>query len=96
MSQVIICAIYKSPKREGMYLYIEKKSGLESLPQSLLNTFGEPRFVMTLALSPGRKLARVDRALVEQAIKTQGYYLQMPPAITDFLKKNSVSSEKQE
>ncbi len=95
MSQIIICSIYKSPKREEMYLYIEKKSGLKSLPQSLLNTFGEPRFVMTLALSSGRKLARVDRALVEQAIKTQGYYLQMPPAITDFL-KNSVSSEKQE
>ena len=95
MTQVTICSIYKSPKREEMYLYIEKQSGLESLPQSLLSTFGEPRFVMTLALSPGRKLARVDRAVVEQAIKTQGYYLQMPPSITDSL-KNSVPSGQQE
>lgn len=86
----MICSIYKSPKREEMYLYVERKSGLEKLPQSLLIVFGEPRFVMTLTLSPDLKLARVDRILVEHSIKEQGYYLQMPPSIVDVQKNMSI------
>lgn len=86
----MICSIYKSPKREEMYLYVERQSGLEKLPQSLLSVFGEPRFVMTLTLSSDLKLARVERTLVEHAIKEQGYYLQMPPSIVDIQKNISI------
>ena len=85
-----MCSIYKSPKREEMYLYVECKSELEKLPQSLLSVFGEPRFVMTLTLSSDLKLARVDRTLVEHSIREQGYYLQMPPSIVDIQKNVSI------
>lgn len=75
----ILCTIYRSPKKEGMYLYVDKKEDLERVPESLLNVFGTPQFAMTLLLSPDRKLARADREEVVLAIAEQGYYLQMPP-----------------
>lgn len=74
-----ICEVFRSPRREGMYLYIDKQRGLEALPDALLATFGEPASVMTLLLTPERKLARVDGATVLAAIEDCGYYLQMPP-----------------
>jgi hypothetical protein len=75
----ILCTIYRSPKKEGMYLYVDKKEDLERVPEFLLNVFGTPQFAMTLLLSPDRKLARADREEVVLAIAEQGYYLQMPP-----------------
>ena len=35
---------------------------------------------MTLLLSPDRKLARAEAAVVLDAIEQQGFYLQMPPS----------------
>lgn len=77
---MIICAIYRSPKKEGMYLYVDKKEGLDKMPESLRPIFGEPQFAMTLMLKPDRKLARADKEEVENSIREQGYYLQMPPS----------------
>lgn len=79
----ILCTIYRSQKKEGMYLYVEKKENLERVPDTLLKVFGKPQFAMTLLLEPKRKLARVNRDEVELAIKEQGYFLQMPPKLED-------------
>lgn len=75
----LICTIYKSPKKEGMYLYVNKDEDLARVPQTLLNSFGSPQQVMVLALTPERKLARVDRAEVERQVLEQGFFLQLPP-----------------
>jgi len=77
----ILCTIYRSSKKEGMYLYVDKKEDLERVPDTLLRIFGRPQFAMTLYLKPERKLARVDREEVVLAIAEQGYFLQMPPKI---------------
>lgn len=79
----ILCTIYRSPKKEGMYLYVDKKEDLERVPETLFKIFGEPQFAMTLMLGPDRKLARADRDEVVLAIAEQGYYLQMPPKAED-------------
>lgn len=79
----ILCTIYRSPKKEGMYLYVDKKENLERVPESLLKVFGEPQFSMSLHLTADRKLARADCDEVVLAIAEQGYYLQMPPKPTD-------------
>ena len=77
----ILCSIYRSVKKEGMYLYVEKKEGLERVPEALLRIFGKPQLAMTLLLGVDRKLAHADRDEVVLAIAEQGYYLQMPPKI---------------
>ncbi len=75
-----LCEVFRSPRREGMYLYVDKQQGIGDLPEPLLQTFGTPESVMTLVLTPERRLARADAAAVLEAIDAQGFYLQMPPS----------------
>lgn len=73
-----LCTVYRSPKREGMYLYVPKGEDLARVPDALLNRFGKPEQAMTLVLHAGRKLARVDVESVLAELEEQGFYLQMP------------------
>ncbi|OBW91382.1 hypothetical protein QV01_07705 [Gallibacterium genomosp. 3] len=75
----MLCAIYKSHKKEGMYLYIEKRDNFSNVPEALLNLFGKPQFVMLFNLLGPKKLAQLDNQTVLAQIKQQGFYLQMPP-----------------
>jgi uncharacterized protein YcgL (UPF0745 family) len=75
----LLCEVFGSSRREGMYLYVARAEGLERVPEALREQFGEPRSVLTLLLSPERQLARVSGSRVLQAIAAQGYFLQMPP-----------------
>ncbi len=81
----MLCQVYKSPRQEYMYLYVEQSTGLQRIPADLLARFGEPEQVMILLLDADRKLARVDVELVRQAIRKQGFFLQLPPTAVDIL-----------
>ena len=74
-----ICSVYRSPKEEGMYLYVDKKNDLEPVPEALLKRFGKPELAMILVITPDKKLARADAERVLEMIKEQGFYLQIPP-----------------
>lgn len=76
---LILCSIYKSVKKEGMYLYVPRKDQFVNVPQPLLDMFGRPAHVMDMLLQPGRKLANADLDKVMADIKEKGFYLQMPP-----------------
>lgn len=72
--------IYKSSKKEELYLYISKKDDFSDVPQELYNSMGkEPVFVMELELSAERPLAREDVNMVMKNLETQGFHVQMPP-----------------
>ena len=75
----LFCSIYKSGKKDEMYLYVPKADGLKQVPEALLSVFGRPRHVADMMLSAERPLARVDIAAVLDKLASQGYYLQMPP-----------------
>ncbi len=83
--------IYRSSRREEMYLYVDKASDLEEVPPPLLAQFGEPEPVMTLLLTPHRKLARAQAQEVLDSIEEQGFYLQMPPTPEELMRRNRVS-----
>ncbi|HAB69234.1 MAG: YcgL domain-containing protein [Proteobacteria bacterium] len=74
-----VIEIFKGHKKEEMYLYVEQKNGLKSVPDDLLATFGQTESVMVLLLTKDKKLARVTASDVLAAIEDQGYFLQMPP-----------------
>lgn len=78
-----ICSVYRSPKKEGMYLYVEKAKGLNDVPEALLKQFGKPEHAMVLVLQPEKKLARVDALAVLESLTEKGFYLQMPPVVED-------------
>ncbi|MES2823943.1 MAG: YcgL domain-containing protein [Pseudomonadota bacterium] len=79
----IICQIYRSPKEEGMYLYVKKEEGLTRVPDELLSLFGKPQPAMVLLLTPEKKLARVNVEKVAESLESQGFYLQMPPRVEE-------------
>jgi uncharacterized protein len=93
-SEMILCDAYKTSKKEETYLYVDKKTGLEKLPDALLRQFPDPSLVTTFKLTRDRKMARVDAAKVLDAIQSQGYYLQMPPPKDAHLAIISAKNEK--
>ena len=74
------CFIYKSLKKEGLYLYLDKED-FSTLPEALLASVGKLAFVMSLDLTPERKLAREDSRKVIASLKEKGFFLQMPPLV---------------
>lgn len=81
----VLCEIFKSPRKDEMYLYVDKRQGLSDVPELLLERFGKPRAVMTMLLTPDKSLARAKAADVIAAIEDKGFYLQMPPAKDEYL-----------
>lgn len=81
-----LCAIYKSSKKEGMFLYVAKRDQFDAVPDALREMFGKPQFVMLFNLAGEKPLKRVKNAEVLQAIQTQGFFLQMPPPPENLLK----------
>jgi uncharacterized protein YcgL (UPF0745 family) len=79
------CWVYKSPRKEEMYLYLAAEDGLDAVPQPLLERFGTPRLVMQVELHPDRSLAREDVAKVMANLRAQGYHLQLPPDLRPHL-----------
>lgn len=75
------CWVYKSSRKEEMYLYLANEDGYDDLPDMLKQHFGKAQLVMQLDLNPERPLARADIQAVMAAIEEQGYYLQMPPKL---------------
>ena len=75
----MLCAIYKSLKKEGMYLYVEKREQFDAVPDELRQIFGKPQFVMLFNLAGEKQLQQAENQEVLAQIKQKGYYLQMPP-----------------
>jgi uncharacterized protein YcgL (UPF0745 family) len=73
------CFIYKSLKKEDLYLYIDKKDDFSKVPEMLFNSFGKMAFVLDLELTQERKLAREDAGKVIASLKEKGFFVQMPP-----------------
>jgi uncharacterized protein YcgL (UPF0745 family) len=84
----LLCQVFRSPRKEEMYLYVDKARGLVDVPEVLMTQFGEPEAVMTLILDPQRKLARADTAEVLVDIAEKGFYLQMPPTAAQLLRRD--------
>lgn len=81
----LICEVFKSPRKDEMYLYIDKQEGLKRVPEQLLELFGTPVSVMTLLITEDKKLARIEAKDVMDNIREKGFYLQMPPAKDEYL-----------
>jgi uncharacterized protein len=80
-AQAIPCWIYRSPRKDEMYLYLSAEDDFACVPEALLQRFGTPVMVMQLALTPQRGLAREDVVKVMENLRSQGFHLQMPPKL---------------
>ncbi len=75
----IISDVYRSSKKEDLYLFVEQGAGLTKVPPELQQVFGSAVLAMTLTLTSERKLARADVNKVLDSLREEGYYLQVPP-----------------
>ena len=75
----VLCSVFKSTRRDAMYLYVDKTQGLSRVPKALLESFGKPVHTLTFLLQPGRKLAVEDADKVMANIRDRGFHLQLPP-----------------
>lgn len=80
MSSSIHTLAYRHPKKEGMFLFVAQSTPWEKIPPMLQDAFAQKSIAVTFEMHADKKLARVDGATVWQALTSQGYYVQMPPA----------------
>lgn len=82
----MLCAIYKSSKKQETYMYLPGRDDFSKVPEALLKTFGTPVFLMIMPLKKDRALARVDINKLRTELITKGFYLQLPPPTENLLK----------
>lgn len=90
----LVCTVYRSSKKDECYVYVDKKRGLDCLPEALKALFGTPQEVMTMILRPEKPLARVDVEKVIAALNDCGYYLQLPPPMDAEMQKIHLLNDK--
>lgn len=75
--------IYKSLRKAQTYVYLVARDDFARLPPPLRAQLGTLVFVLEVTLTPERKLAREDVAVVRRNLATQGFHLQFPPTQLD-------------
>jgi uncharacterized protein YcgL (UPF0745 family) len=75
--------VYKSLRKADTYVYLRARDDFTRLPEPLRTQLGTLNFVLEVALTPERKLAREDADVVLQNLAARGFHLQFPPTIED-------------
>jgi uncharacterized protein YcgL (UPF0745 family) len=71
------CAVYKTHKRSGVYLFVKEKDDFSAVPKSLLEQLSTPELVMVLPLTTQKTLLKTDQKTLVTALNEQGYFLQV-------------------
>jgi len=74
----MMCGIYRSDTKIGLYIYLEKDKKIADLPDELIKLIGKYTKVMELDLSTRDKLANENIQAVKNNLTEQGYHVQVP------------------
>lgn len=72
------CHIYRSSIKQGLYVWLKDKDGIEALPKPVQKQLGVAEFAMTIELTPTRTLGQEDPEVVLASLEEHGFHLQMP------------------
>lgn len=75
--------VYKSLRKESTYVYLRTRDDFAVIPGAVRAPLGELVFVLEVALTPDRKLAQADPAVVRANLAAHGFHLQFPPTLLD-------------
>ncbi len=73
------CFVYKGNLKADTYLYVTKEGDFSEIPDALLQLLGDLEHVLSVDLGQRERLANADIDVVTDQLKSQGYYVQMPP-----------------
>jgi uncharacterized protein YcgL (UPF0745 family) len=79
---VMHCFVYASQRKADTFLWLAQRDNFEVLPATLVMMLGDLRFVLEVELQPERRLPRENVEAVLENLRTQGWYLQLPPQET--------------
>ena len=79
------CFVYRSLKKNGLYIYLSQQDDFEKIPDAVKNKIGELEFALEFELHEDRKLAKEDASTVIENIKNNGFHIQMPKDIEGLL-----------
>ena len=71
--------VYKSRRKADTFVFLAARDDFARLPEVLRAQLGELAFVLEVALTPERKLARENPQVVRQNLALNGFHLQFPP-----------------
>jgi len=80
--------VYKSLKKADTYVYLAARDDFARLPEPLRAQLGSLQFVLDVALTPDRKLAREDADVVRANLAARGFHLQFPPTQEDPMRED--------
>lgn len=80
--------VYKSLRKADTYVYLAKRDDFARLPDPVRLKLGTLQFVLEVALTPERRLAREDAAVVRENLVARGFHLQFPPTVEDPMKED--------
>lgn len=84
----MLCAVYRSNKKDQTYLFVSKRDDFSKVPEALLSLFGVPVLVTIINLASKQKLALADLETVKKNMVNQGFYLQLPPPKENLLEQH--------
>ncbi len=71
--------VYKSQRKADTFVYLAARDDFEQIPGPLREQLGPLAFVLEVALTPERKLARGNADEVREQLATRGFHVQLPP-----------------
>ncbi len=71
--------VYKSLRKADTFVYLAARDDFDTIPESLRAPLGPLAFVLEVALTPERKLARGNTAQVRESLAAHGFHIQFPP-----------------
>ena len=73
--------VYRCERKDDTFVYLAARDDFDCLPEALRSQLGALRFVLEVALTPQRKLAREDAAVVRANLGTRGFHIQLPKEV---------------
>ncbi len=74
----MICKIFRSDTKKGLYIYLSKDKEISDLPEELVKKLGKYTEIMELDLDKRSQLANEDINAVKDNLSELGYHLQIP------------------
>ncbi len=73
--------VYKSQRKDDTFVYLAARDDFDRIPEPLRAQLGPLVFVLDVALTPERKLARGNEDAVRENLALRGFHIQFPPPL---------------
>ncbi len=78
--------VYKSQRKADTFVYLARKDDFQCLPEPVRGQLGDLGFVLEVALTPERRLARENPDVVRANLASRGFHIQFPPPVDGSVK----------